>query len=486
MEKSGLSRLGKYEVLGSLARGGMAEILLGRTVGVEGFERLVVLKRVLPWLRQEQVILNRFLNEARLAATLHHSNIVQVFDVGIEGEERFIAMEYLRGRDLAGILNTLRAAQMLLPIEHALSIVIGICAGLDHAHRQRDRDGGLMQIVHRDVAPDNVFVTFDGGIKLVDFGIAKALQASSHTRTGSVPGKVPYMSPEQTRAEELDARTDIFSVAIVLWEMTTGQRLFKRSSDLEILKAISDHDAPPPSSVVPGYPIELEQIVMKGLKRDRMVRYQTIEAMLLDLESFARSKRLALSTIDLGRFMRDLFPGEADSPTAVVPFCSPEFPPEDVVFTRPLGSGEDFPRDALPPSVQAKPTWSKAARGTAILILPLAVIAIFWLMRSSRVSNSVSARVSRESTPAAADLVPEVSLPVAPPAENMAAEVEAAPVKPSFPKEPTGSSMDNRGKVRGNLSKASRARLSPAQEPRTPTRSPNPPPINLDDPFPTR
>src|SRR5215468_6016232 len=243
----------------------MAELFLAHLPGIEGFARKVVIKRVLPELARDRDFVEMFLEEARLAATLHHQNIVAVHDIDHDEGGYFFAMEHLHGADVGELLRTTDGD---LPLPIALEIARGACAGLHHAH-ERKGPGGPLGIVHRDVSPQNIFVTFDGGVKLLDFGIARAVQQSpSHyTRSGTLRGKLPYMSPEQCRGLPIDRRSDVFSLAVVIWEMTVGERLFgaHRESEFEILKAIVEADALRPSSRKPGYPAALEAIVMKGL-----------------------------------------------------------------------------------------------------------------------------------------------------------------------------------------------------------------------------
>jgi serine/threonine protein kinase len=297
-------RLGPYEILHPIARGGMAEILLARTTGLGGFEKRIAIKRILPQFAGDPAFVNMFLDEGRIAATLHHSNIVQVIDIGSDDGRYFLAMEYLHGVDARRMQVAARNQGLKLPIEVALAIGIGACAGLHYAHEMRGRDG-LLGVVHRDISPQNIIVTFDGGVKVVDFGIAKAVDRLAETRVGTVKGKIAYMSPEQARGEPVDRRSDLFSMAIVLWELTTGRGLF-RGSDFDVMKMIVEKDAPRPSQTVPGYPPELERIVLRGLARDPEKRYQTAQEMEDDLGELTRS-RPAASPPDLARFMARLF-----------------------------------------------------------------------------------------------------------------------------------------------------------------------------------
>ncbi|HWE31294.1 MAG TPA: serine/threonine-protein kinase [Polyangia bacterium] len=327
-------RFGKYEIVRRIAVGGMAEIYLARALGLEGFEKLVVLKRILPQYADNDEFVQMFLDEARVAATLHHSNVVQVYDIGSVDGQYFLSMEFLHGQDGRQLMKACATRHTPLPQEHALSIGMGVLAGLHYAH-ERVVDGRPLDLVHRDVSPQNVFVTYDGGIKLLDFGIARASSRLTETRGGTLKGKIAYMSPEQCGGFPLDRRSDIFAAAIILWEMTVGRRLFTGASDFEILRKVKEEDAPPPSSVISDYPRALEQIVMKGLARDRDERYSTAEEMQLELEAFARDRRLATSPINLGRFVRGLFRPELDAWQAAERSGQPG---EPVVQTTPSGN----------------------------------------------------------------------------------------------------------------------------------------------------
>ncbi|HEX8952505.1 MAG TPA: serine/threonine-protein kinase, partial [Polyangia bacterium] len=308
-------RLGRYEILRPLARGGMAELFLARATGIQGFEKLVVVKRILPERARDTDYVEMFLEEARLAAGLHHSNIVQVYDIGEDEAAPFFAMEYLHGEDVHTLERAAAGRGERVPVEHALSIAIGVAAGLHYAHGKCDDDGRPLGIVHRDVSPHNVAVTFDGGVKLLDFGVAKTRKRASATRHGTLKGKLGYMSPEQCRGDELDRRSDVFAVAILLWELLAGRRLFGGRSDWGVMKSIVETDAPRLSLVWPDCPPELEAIVMRGLRRERNARPATAEELQLALEAFARHERLPVSNAGLGHYVRELF-GDAAAPTA--------------------------------------------------------------------------------------------------------------------------------------------------------------------------
>jgi hypothetical protein len=288
----------------------MAEVMLARTTGMGGFEKLFVVKRILPELATNQEFVRMFLDEARIAASLQHPNIVQTFEVDLVDGAVFSAMEFLQGQDVDAIVRRARERGEPIPLEASLAIVQGTAAGLHYAHERRGSDGEPLGIVHRDVSPHNVFVTYDGGVKVIDFGVATAAKKLAQTRFGVVKGKFGYMSPEQCRCEPLDRRSDVFCIGILLYELTTGARLCASDNEWELLKAIAESDPVPPSSRDPAYPPELERIVLRALARDRERRYQTALELARDLESFGRERKLAATPSRLGEVVSGLFAGE--------------------------------------------------------------------------------------------------------------------------------------------------------------------------------
>ena len=236
------TRLGKYEVLFSLATGGMARIYVGRSTGIGAFERHVVLKLILPEKANDTIAINMFLDEARLASSLNHQNVAQVFDVGEDAGIHFLAMEFVHGQDLRSVLATAGAAGTRIPYELGLAIVGGAAAGLHHAHERRGPDGKPLGIVHRDVSPSNIMIGYDGSIKVLDFGIAKAAARSAETVSGVIKGKFAYMSPEQCRGRDVDRRSDVFALGIILYEITTQHRCFRAESDFDTMHRIVTGD----------------------------------------------------------------------------------------------------------------------------------------------------------------------------------------------------------------------------------------------------
>jgi serine/threonine protein kinase len=305
--------LGRYEIIERIAVGGMAEIYLGRVRGTAGFDKLVAIKRILPFVALDSSFVEMFLAEARLAATLRHPNIADVFDVGIEEGSYFFAMEYIHGQDLRALRIESSAMAREVPLEIAIAIVSGIASALAYAHTKTGPTGPL-NLVHRDISPSNILVSFDGAVKLVDFGIARAETnpRATITRTGQLKGKIPYMSPEQCRAKPMDGRSDLFSLGIVLYELTTGVRPFDGKGDFDTLERIVQGTMRLPSEIVPSYPPALEQILLRMLANRRRHRYETAGELLHDLEQLTADHGLFVSAFMVGKYMRELFPEEAN------------------------------------------------------------------------------------------------------------------------------------------------------------------------------
>jgi len=264
---------GKYLVIRRLMVGGMGEIFLARQVGVAGFDRLVILKTLLPELAEQPTFVEQFLDEARVAATLNHPNIVNIYEVGEWGGMYVIAMEYIRGDNLARLVSALVRAKARIPARVAARIVLDAASALEHAHSAHDNDGRALGIVHRDIGLQNIMVRIDGVTKVVDFGIARAANRSSRTRTGVIKGKLQYMSPEQVSGDDLDGRSDEFSLGVVLWELLTRERLFKGDNEFQTLQLLLSQPIPRPSTVDPVVDTDLEAITMRMLERERDKRY---------------------------------------------------------------------------------------------------------------------------------------------------------------------------------------------------------------------
>ncbi len=302
-------RFGKYMLLDKIALGGMAELYRAMITGVQGFEKLIAVKRILPHLTIEKELVDSFIDEAKLAALLHHQNIVQIYDFGSVEKSYFIAMEYLFGKDLKQVTEKAKQKGGQLDLGNALHIVSRIASGLHYAHNLKDFQGKPLNIIHRDISPQNVFITYEGDVKIVDFGIAKAATQSSMTQVGMIKGKVAYMSPEQADGKLIDYRSDIFSLGIILYELVTGKRMFQGDT-MQILSKVRMAEFIPPDQLVTGLPAKLYDILGQALAKDPEGRYQSCNDMLADLEEcmYALSRRP--TTRSLSEYMKGLFAGE--------------------------------------------------------------------------------------------------------------------------------------------------------------------------------
>ncbi|HMG57512.1 MAG TPA: serine/threonine-protein kinase [Kofleriaceae bacterium] len=303
--------LGHYEIVRKLAIGGMGEVYLAHQTGPVDFRRHVVLKRLHPRFTNDPQFVAMFLNEAQIAANLAHPNIIHIYELFQEGEGYVIAMEYVRG---GTVLSLLRAQEGRggsgLPYGPIVRIATAMCDALYYAYNEPDADGVPRRVIHRDISPSNVLVGYDGQAKLADFGIAKALESENATQATTIKGKYGYLTPEQIRCEPLDQRNDVFSLGTMLWEMSVGSTLFQRESEMQMMYAILEEDIPRPSQRVPGYPPDLERVVMKALARARDDRYTDAHALAEDLIAVARSHGWDCEKSGLARLVKDLLPDD--------------------------------------------------------------------------------------------------------------------------------------------------------------------------------
>ena len=311
----------EYVLVGKLGHGGMAEVFLALSSGPSGFRKLLVIKRLHVHLEDEPSMVEMFLDEARLAARLNHPHVVQTNKVGEHRGHHFLAMELLEGQALNRVLK--RARERDRPLGHALAarVVCDALDGLHYAHEARDFDGAPLSIVHRDVSPHNIFVTYEGQVKLLDFGIAKATTQQSQTRTGLIKGKFAYIAPEQARGESVDRRADVWSMGVTLWEALTGQRLFKGVSEVAILQSTLQDEIPAPSRVDPAVPAELSRICERALQREVEARYPTAAAFREELEEWLASQTKGASRSALSQYMRDVFADTIEEQRRLVHDC---------------------------------------------------------------------------------------------------------------------------------------------------------------------
>jgi serine/threonine-protein kinase len=343
------TKIGKYRVIAELGRGAMAHVYLGCLDAPSEFKKLVVLKVLRPMFANDAELRTMFFDEARLAARLNHPNVVQTYEVGSDGEDHFLTMEYLEGQSLSAI----RRAEWAHPMSIALHLrtLTEVCAGLHYAHELTDYDGTPLKMVHRDVTPNNLFVTYDGQIKLLDFGVAKAAWNSIRTQSGVIRGTMGYISPEQILGIEVDRRADIFAVGVMLWEAVTRVRMWPGMQDVAIMQAILDGAIQAPRTVNPNVPAALDRICMKALARKREERYATAAELQADLEDFVDQLAPHVGVRESGKFVAELFSDTRERMR--------------VLIERQLSRGEDGRSASSPPPALASTPPAGAAPDTS-------------------------------------------------------------------------------------------------------------------------
>ena len=427
---------GRYTLLRPIGRGGMAEVWKAKIHGAQNFQRLVVVKRILPHLASDPEFVRMFTLEAMLSARLNHPNIVQVFEFAEVEGERYLAMEYVHGVNVGDLLKRLKDVRM--PVGMAAQIVREVSLALAYAHALSDEDGRPLSLIHRDISPSNVMIGYDGSVKLVDFGVAKALtQSDERTRTGALKGKVAYMSPEAVDGEvELDARTDVFAAGVVLYELLTGRRLFKGHDDLRTIALVRACKVDPPSKERPEIPPELDAIVAKALARNREERYQTADHLAADLTKVAHEH--VWDSFRTAAFLKqhDIQPGSepelrAQTPGVALAPPSAESSPETrrvTVVERKGGRSST----SLPVVTTGRPrlTWALVGAGGALALAAGVFLGVrLWHAPLPPTATVVPAPVVRPVDPPRRAVEPPVTLPPAPPLQT--APTAALPEAPA-------------------------------------------------------
>lgn len=302
-----MSERQRYKIIEKIDAGGMAEVYKAKAVSVDGFEKIVAIKRILPSLCSRPKFVNMFLDEARLAMLLNHANIVQVFDVGRAQGTYFIVMEYVDGHNLRRIFQRLTEVGGRFPVPVAVFIATEALKGLAHAHERRDAQGNLLGIVHRDVSPPNILISRSGEVKLTDFGLAKAVTQVELTDPGIVKGKFAYLSPEAVDGRAVDHRSDIFSMGVVLWELLANRRLFLGRTEIETIELVQKAVVPPLTELNPEVTEELDKLVRRALHRDPRKRFPTAREMGDHLTAYLFSRGLKVTSYDLSEFVRSVF-----------------------------------------------------------------------------------------------------------------------------------------------------------------------------------
>jgi len=417
-------RFGRYVLLDRIGVGGMAEVFRAVMPGAQGFQRTFVVKRIIAARAQSPYFVDMFVREARINAILHHPNIVQVFDFGEVGGTYFLAMEYVRGRDVAAVARRLRERRLRCPVGVAAFIAHEVAEALAYAHALTAPDGAPLNLVHRDVSPSNIICPRAGGVKLLDFGIAQALnEPEGQNPDRMFKGKIAYVAPERLRGQAADARSDLFSLGVVLWELLAGRKLFRTKSDAETLENVLKMPVPPPSSLRPDVPAELDRIVARALARDPADRYATGYQLAEDLDGVLTAAGHQPRAVPA--LLRDLFGTELSSRQIPTPSVMPE------VLAAPAGVGPARPR-------ASRWTWWVAASSGTFLLLVL----LFGRGGGGRTHATPALTAARPAAPA----------PSAPRVVEMPAPPEAASPAPEPPRASRRSRSSGKGRIARGLS----------------------------------
>jgi eukaryotic-like serine/threonine-protein kinase len=362
---------GKYLLLDRINIGGMAEVWRGKTFGAGGFERLVAIKRILPNIAEDEEFISMFIDEAKISVQLAHANIAQIYELGHISNSYFIAMEYIPGKDMRAIFDRCRKKGEPAPIPLVAYCVAKMCEGLDYAHRKKDQMGRDLNIVHRDISPQNILISFEGEVKVIDFGIAKAAGKATKTQAGILKGKFGYMSPEQIRGLPLDRRSDVFAIGVCLYEMLTGERLFVGESDFSVLEKVRKAEVAPPSTYNRKIPEQLEKIVLRALAKDVDERYQYASELGDDLQRFLITSDTIFGRKDLMQYMKSTFAEDVEREKQRLAEYSTIKPPEGMLSAIEAGFGGS-PSSSAPapaPAVAPLPTPLETPRAGATAIL---------------------------------------------------------------------------------------------------------------------
>ena len=423
-------RFGQYVLIEKIATGGMAEVWKARMRGVEGFQKIVAIKKILPHLSDNQDFVEMFVDEAKLAAQLNHNNIIHIYDLGKIQSSYYIAMEYIDGHDLKTILRRGAEHDQPMTVELALFIASKIASALDYAHRKRDFEDREMGLVHRDVSPQNVLISQEGDIKLCDFGIAKAASKASHTQVGALKGKLQYMSPEQAQGQKVDRRSDIFALATVLFEMLTNRKLFAGDNELSILEQVREAHVKPPSEFNEEVTPEIDAIVLKALQKDPAGRYQTAGEMAKDLDAVLYSFKPTPTSADLAIYMHRIWSEEpvvhAPMPEPVVE-AKPEPAPVPVPIAVPAPTPTPAPSFGYEEPPAKKFPFVPAGIAAAIVVAILAV----WLAtrgggkKTTSAATQTTQTIAATATTAGTTASPTPSTTAVPPPSTTAAPTTA-------------------------------------------------------------
>lgn len=448
---AGRQRVDRYELVGEIASGGMATVYLARLTGVGGFQRFVAMKRLHPHLATEKEFVEMFLDEARIAARIHHPNVVPILEVGASAVGYYLVMEYIEGDTLARLLARAATRGKRIPIPIALRIALDMLSGLHAAHELRDDTGDAVNLVHRDVSPQNVLVGVDGIARITDFGVARAASRLTATRVGQLKGKIAYMAPEQAAGEEsLDRRADVFAAGIVVWEELAAKRLFKAENEAATLSRVMTEPVPPLTEIVPGLSPELSRVVMRALERSADKRFSTCAQFADALEAAATGRERIATPRELAAYVSEVLGDEVLAQREAVRAWIARSEPSEVGVApgAPMSSSVSaaaMSLSGLDPSQAATLTQSSPPKGRSrvglFLLLLLLLGAVgggsFLFARETGFRPPVAATPAPPATPATAarptDTTPE---PAASEPSAMPIEPVTAPVKPVLQQRP--------------------------------------------------
>lgn len=416
---------GDYYLLERIAVGGMAEIFKARQVGVRGFEKIIVIKRILHHLSEDPEFVEMFEDEAKIAAQLTQANIVQIYELGEVNETLYIAMEFVDGKNLRDVTKAATAKGLHLSVDQCVTIIIETLKGLDYAHRKTDSSGRPLAIIHRDMSPQNIIVSYEGETKILDFGIAKAASKISKTEIGVLKGKFSYMSPEQAAGKLIDQTSDLYATGVMFHEILTSERLFRAKSDIETLERVKEGLVYPPSEKNDQVPKELDDIVLRALAKNSRDRYASASEMLADLTRFAIDHKIGVSAQEISAFMKSLFAETIDLERARLKQALNQIPqnPVDpltnaktnITFKRTSTPSRDD--ETLPPQAvsrnegRANREESQQTKGLAILLGIILILAsgVFWIMKHPA-ANQAPAKTEEP----VEDLIERIPEPVKP------------------------------------------------------------------------
>ena len=421
---------GEYKILKKIATGGMAEVFLAKRTGVKGFEKLLAIKRILPQFSENEEFISMFIDEAKLAAQLNHRNIVQIYDFGNQQGAYYIAMEYVSGKDVRSILKRSIEKQSRMPIGQSAYIITEAAKGLEYAHNLKDPSGTLLQLIHRDISPQNILISYEGEVSLADFGIAKAASKSTETRAGVLKGKILYMSPEQAWGKPIDKRSDLYSLGVVLYEMVACRKIFDADSEFSMLEKVRNAQVEYPPEIFDKVPKPIFHILKKALGKDPGERYQSAHQMRVDLEGYLHTTQVTASERTLSGYLKDLFQEEIEEEMKILTEridSETEAPDEKTIRaesgpqtetkkpTEPLESEKVPLLHSLKESIES--LWERDVRmkiGALLILFILGAVTLFYLLSgkspSSLPPDQVSSGSSSSSSPSPSPSGPKIKV----------------------------------------------------------------------------